>query len=47
MNDIYNLYPGVWSNRDGDGTDVNACARSGQGQAALLATGDDFGKVQV
>ena len=38
---------GIWSDRDGEGEDVNACARSGQGQHALLAVGDDRGRVKV
>ncbi|XP_044004070.1 echinoderm microtubule-associated protein-like 2 isoform X2 [Aphidius gifuensis] len=35
---------GIWP-EGADGTDVNICARSGDGK--LLATGDDFGKVKL
>ncbi|XP_063993575.1 echinoderm microtubule-associated protein-like 2 isoform X4 [Diachasmimorpha longicaudata] len=35
---------GIWP-EGADGTDVNNCARSGDGK--LLATGDDFGKVKL
>ncbi|XP_046432655.1 echinoderm microtubule-associated protein-like 2 isoform X2 [Neodiprion fabricii] len=35
---------GVWP-ESADGTDINNCARSGDGK--LLATGDDFGKVKL
>lgn len=35
---------GVWP-EGADGTDVNNCARSGDGK--LIATGDDFGKVKL
>ena len=35
---------GIWQ-EDADGTDVNACARSNQGERQLIATADDFGKV--
>ncbi|XP_043284109.1 echinoderm microtubule-associated protein-like 2 isoform X6 [Venturia canescens] len=35
---------GIWP-EGADGTDINNCARSGDGK--LLATGDDFGKVKL
>lgn len=35
---------GIWP-EGADGTDVNNCARSGDGK--LLATGDDFGRVKL
>ena len=37
---------GIWQ-EDADGTDVNACARSNQGERQLIATADDFGKVKL
>ena len=37
---------GIWP-EDADGTDVNACARSNQGERQLIATADDFGKVKL
>ena len=39
---------GVWSDRSADGTDINCSARSNNpDQPALLAVGDDMGKVKL